>query len=58
VQQVQGIHAATSKVENTAQGLSCQLTFVHELSKVGCFIGYHKVPLGGLPFNTIKLTLL
>jgi hypothetical protein len=24
------MHAATSKVENSAQGLSCQLKFVHE----------------------------
>ncbi len=24
-----GIHAATSKVENSAQGSSCQLKFVH-----------------------------
>jgi hypothetical protein len=25
------MHAATSKVENSAQGLSCQLNFVHAL---------------------------
>jgi hypothetical protein len=24
------MHAATSKVENSAQGLSCQLKFVHD----------------------------
>jgi hypothetical protein len=29
-QLVHGIHAATSEVENLAQGLSCQLKFVHE----------------------------
>ncbi len=25
------MHAATSKVENSAQGLSCELKFVHEM---------------------------
>jgi len=27
------MHAATSKVENLVQGLSCQLKFVHDLSQ-------------------------
>jgi hypothetical protein len=29
---VHGIHAANFKVENSAQGLSCRLKFVHALS--------------------------
>ena len=29
-----GRHAATSKVENSAQGSSCQLKFVHDSVKV------------------------
>jgi hypothetical protein len=28
---VHGLHAATSKVVNSAQGSSCKLKFVHEL---------------------------
>jgi hypothetical protein len=29
---VDGMHAATSKVENSAQGSSCKLKFVHALT--------------------------
>jgi len=29
------MHAATSKVENLAQGSSCQLKFVHGLTLIG-----------------------
>ncbi len=28
-----GLHATTSKVENSAQGLSCRLKFVHAAAK-------------------------
>jgi hypothetical protein len=28
------MHAATSKVENSAQGLSCKLKFVHSLTDI------------------------
>ncbi len=28
-----GLHAATSKVENSAHGLSCQLKFIHGLGE-------------------------
>ncbi len=36
-----GIHAATSKVENSAQGSSCKLKFVHgviEREREGSFV--------------------
>jgi hypothetical protein len=40
---VHGLHAATSKVENSAQGSSCKLKFVHglEMFKIleGCLNG-------------------
>jgi hypothetical protein len=44
------MHAATSKVENSGQGLSCQLKFVHDTGYNTGTVGYskhHLVPLWG-----------
>jgi len=38
-QLVHGMHAATSKVENSAKGLSCQLKFAHVLTCYSVLLG-------------------